>query len=149
MDFELTARESARLDSAVAVMTAVAKEAGLSASPEMLRDLPSVRIAVLSADSLNTESAMRELQQMPSIAAQLRQQALDKALADGDSDLHEELARMSPARRLSVGHRLEANKPKPEAAPQISPEIEAERIKLLSTLNPQQRLNQARAWGLI
>lgn len=143
MDFELTPREQARLAAAAELLSAAAET---PVSVELARTLPSVRLAVLTSDGLNTEIALRELQTRPEIAQHMRAKAVQAALNDLDSDVHRDIARMSPEQRLTLGRKLEAEKAA-QPAPQLSAAEEARVIAQIRNLPPAQRLAAWRAAG--
>lgn len=142
-ELTLTPREGARLQAAAEVLSGLA---GFEISPDLARNLPSVKLAVLTSDGLNEELAMRELQTRPEVSAQLRAKAVAGALNDLDSDVHRDIARMSPEQRLNLGRHLEAEK---AAAPKpgLSPAEEARVIAQIRNLPPAQRLAAWRAAG--
>lgn len=143
MDFELTPREQARLTAAAELLSTAAET---PVSVALARTLPSVRLAVLTLDGLDTELALRELQTRPEVSAQLRAKAVAVALNDLDSDVHRDISRMSPEARINLGRRLEAEKvatPKPG----LSPVEEARVIAQIRNLPPAQRLAAWRAAG--
>ncbi|MCV2879733.1 hypothetical protein OE699_12835 [Sedimentimonas flavescens] len=148
MNFELTPQEQARLDSAGRVLTAAATEAGLTAPAEIFRELPSVKLAVLTDDGLDVESALRELRQRPEMAEQLRAQELKEALSNAGSDLHADLARMNPHQRMTYGRQLGAAKPAPEKA-KLTADEEAIITLTLRNLPPAERISAARKAGLV
>lgn len=139
MDFELTPREQARLAAAAELLSAAAET---PVSVELARTLPSVRLAVLTSDGLDTELALRELQTRPEIAAHMRAKAVAAALNDLDSDVHKDIARLTPEARLNLGRKIEAEKAA-QPAPQLSPAEEARVIAQIRNLPPAQRLTGA------
>jgi len=143
MDFELTPREQARLAAAAELLSAAAET---PVSVELARTLPSVRLAVLTADGLDTSTALRELATRPEIAQQMRAKAVQAALSDLDSDLHKDIGHMSPEQRLNLGRKLEAERAA-QHAPQLSPAEEARVIAQIRNLPPAQRLAAWRAAG--
>ena len=142
-ELNLTPREVARLQAAAEVLSGLA---GFDVSPDLARNLPSVKLAVLTSDGLNEELAMRELQTRPEVSAQLRAKAVQAALNDLDSAVHRDIARLTPEQRINLERRLEAEKmtaPKPD----LSPIEETRVIAQIRNLPPAQRLAAWRAAG--
>ena len=142
-ELNLTHREVARLQAAAEVLSGLA---GFEVSPELARNLPSVKLAVLTSDGLNEELAMRELQTRPEVSAHMRAKAVAAALNDLDSDVHRDIARLTPEQRLNLGRKLEAEKAA-QPRPQLSAADEAKVIQQIRNLPPAQRLAAWRAAG--
>lgn len=146
-DFELTPRENARLDAVTAKLISDAAAEGLTVDRAMLEHLPAVRMAVLTDLGLDP-GAMDEVRRL--VPDQVRKNEIARQLADGNSDLHKEISRLSPARRVVIGHdqmkEIAANAPPP---PVMSAEEEASKIQALRQIaHPASRLTLARSWGL-
>lgn len=146
-DFDLTPRENARLDAVTSKLISDAAAENLVITREMLENLPAVRMAVLTDLGLDP-GAMDEVRRL--VPDQVRKNEIARQLADGNSDLQKEISRLSPARRMLIGHdqmaQITASAPPP---PVMSAEEEASKILALRQIaHPATRLTLARNWGL-
>lgn len=150
MDFELTPRELARQEAAVAMLTQRAADEGLSVDPTQLAKLQSVRMAILTDGGLDGEAAMTEVRRL--VPDQVRTNEVKRQLSDAGSALHADIARLSVWQRAVLGHEIEKAKQAAEAArgpAKMSAEEEAMKIIALRKISsPTLRLKMAREWGL-
>lgn len=148
-DYELTALERSRLEAVTLKLISDAAAEGLTVTAAMLEDLPAVRMATLTDLGLS-DTAMAEVRKL--VPDQVRNRDLKAALADGSSETHQTIAAMSPARRLSLGRELEAQRQAVESAQtkrHMTAEEEAAALKMLRGIShPATRLAAAREIGL-
>lgn len=126
-----------------------ARAAGFEVNPEDLKSLPGVKLAVFTDMGLPSD-LMAEIERLPAVTQQLERRAMLEALNQKDSDVQQQISRLSPAARMEIGRQLERQRPHVEqAAPQqLTAEQEAERIIWIRSLPPAQRIAAARAAGL-
>lgn len=149
MDNELTPREQARLETVTDVLVSRAAAEGLKVNRADLAHLPVVRMAILTDLGLD-ENAMADVRRIPGVAAQIQTRETARALENGDSAVHAELANMTAYQRMEFGRKLDAARMAEKAAqpkPVMTAEDEVKILTLLRNLPPAARLAAARAAG--
>ncbi len=147
-DFELTPREQARLDAVTAKLVSDAAAEGLTVDRAALVNLPSVRMAVLTDLGIDA-NALAEVRRIPAVAEQAHARDVAAELNRADSPAHAELARMNPTQRMNWAreNQLPASVGQPRRMDAVE---EAQAIKMCRAIsNPVERLNAARAIGLV
>lgn len=126
-----------------------ASASGYEVSADDLKTLPGVKLAVFTDMGLPSD-LMQEIERLPAVQEQRKRRDMLAALEQKDSQIQQELARLTPAARMEIGRQLERQRPHLEAskpAP-LSAEQEAERLVWIRNLPPAQRMEAARACGL-
>lgn len=148
-EYELTARENARLDAVTAKLISDAAAEGLTVDRAALEDLPAVRMAVLTDLGLD-DRAMDEVRRL--VPDQVRRNEVARQMNDIESDLHKDIAKLNPWQRGALGHDLEAARRAAQAAKpkhQMTAEEEARALIMLRGIShPATRLAAAREIGL-
>lgn len=126
-----------------------ARAAGFDVDAESLKTLPGIKLAVFTEMGLPSD-LMEEIKRLPAVKQQLERREMLAQLEQKDSQIQQELARLTPAARMEIGRQIERQRPHLEqAAPQqLTAEQEAERIIWIRSLPPAQRIAAARAAGL-
>ena len=118
---------------------------------EHVAALPALRLACLTSDALDVETAKAEIRRgVPGVGEQARSVELRAALERGEERMLKELSLMSPAERMALGRKLAAEK-KTRAVqkPELTIQQQAEQLLRIGRLPPQQRINAAREAGLL
>ena len=145
-DETLTDRDRARLDAATDAVAARAKAAGVTLDKETLSVLPSIRLATLTENSLNLDTAMAEAR--VEFAEAFRSADVRMALDAKDKDALDAINSLPPSERMNVGRRLDALRPA-EAKKPLSPEDAAAAILMIRKIkSPAAKIAAARAAGL-
>ena len=105
--YELTALERSRLEAVTTKLVSDAAAEGLTVTAAMLEDLPAVRMATLTDLGLS-DTAMAEVRKL--VPDQVRNRDLREALCNSSSPLHAEIGNMDPARKLSLGREIDAQR---------------------------------------
>lgn len=126
-----------------------ARAAGFEVNPDDLKSMPGVKLAVFTDMGLPSD-LMEEIKRLPAVKQQIERRDMLAALEQKDSQIQQELARLTPAARMEIGRQLERQRPHLEAskpAP-LTEAQEAERLIWIRNLPPAQRMEAARACGL-
>lgn len=148
-DYSLTSREQSRLDSVTAKLISDAAAEGLTVTAAQLEDLPAVRMAVLTDLGLD-DRAMDEVRRL--LPEQVRARDLKAALADAESALSKDIARMPATTRMTLGHELLAQKKATEESlpkKQMDATEEAQTLLWLRSLPPAERIAAGRRLGIV
>lgn len=126
-----------------------ARAAGFEVNAEDLKSLPGVKLAVFTDMGLPSD-LMEEIKRLPAVKQQIERRDMLAALEQKDSQIQQELARLTPAARMEVGRQIERQRPHLDASKPVplTAEQEAERLIWIQSLPPHARIEAARAAGL-
>jgi len=123
-----------------------ARAAGFDVDAESLKTLPGIKLAVFT-EMGRPSDLMEEIKRLPAVKQQLERREMLAQLEQKDSQIQQELARLTPAARMEIGRQIERQRPHLEqAAPQsLTAEQERERLQWILSLPYHARIEAARA----
>lgn len=136
----------ARFDAVCGIITTHAAELGFKLGRSDIEAMPSARLAALTDTELSGEIYERELRALPQYKAAMKEKELAEKVKAGGDEAAQELASMSPARRMSHARR---NGLTGESSPEDSEAIKEAKRAIMMTLQGAARIAYGRANGLI
>lgn len=132
----------ARFDALSSLVISYVKDMGAEITKTECALIPSVRVSVLTGESLeNSEFFQREVSRLPGVVAAREREELKAKLAAGDEAANAELKRMRPDQKLTYARQMGLTGENPR--PTQSADDEAAEQRMILTLNPAARIE---AW---
>lgn len=142
-------RTRARFDAVADKMQSEARELlGCELTIDEVKQLSAARLAVLTDEPLSTFRWLDEARELEGVKARARDAELRRQIEAGDEEAVADMARLSPAQRMSKARELGLDGSTKEARKPTSVADEATLLRQILTLRPSERLARARSLGL-